>query len=274
MAVRLRRMLFAGVIFWSALLLLVLQPVLTKAILPWFGGSAGVWTTSMLFFQALLLLGYLYAHLLNRRLTMRHQVILHGGLLLIAALTLPVVPAGNWKPQAGVDPSAAILGLLAVSAGLPYFLLSTTSPLLQAWYSRVFRDELPYRLYAVSNFGSLVALLSYPFLIEPYFPVSFQLGLWSAGFVAFALACAVAGAFCLREGIQEPQRSERPQFADVATWFALAMVPSVLWLAVGNQLSQDVAAVPFLWILPLAVYLVTFVLCFDHDRWYRPRVFR
>jgi hypothetical protein len=273
MRVSLRRALYAGVVFWSALLLLLVQPVLAKAILPWYGGSAGVWTTSMLFFQMLLLAGYGYAHVLHRRLTVKQQVLVHLSLMALACLTLPLQPSEEWKAAGRQSPSLSILGLLGTSVGLPYFVLSATSPLLQSWYSRVFETELPYRLFALSNLGSLIALLSYPVLIEPWLTVPGQLGWWSVGFGGFAAACAGAGILSWRRGADVP-RAERPGWRLVLRWFGLAATPSVLWLAVGNHLSQDVAAVPFIWILPLALYLASFVLCFDSDGWYKPRVYR
>lgn len=273
MGVALRRALYAGVVFWSALLLLLVQPLITRAILPWFGGSAGVWTTSMLFFQALLLAGYAYAHLLHRKLTVKQQVIVHALLLVASFVMLPLSPSAEWKALGKEDPVPKILGLLAATIGLPYFLLSSTSPLLQSWFSRIFHAELPYRLFAVSNLGSLVALLSYPVLIEPWLTVSQQLRWWSIGFIGFAGICLAAAVLSWRRAdpvVPGPHSAWNQKL----TWLSLAAVPSVLWLAVGNQLSQDVAAVPFLWIMPLALYLLTFVLCFDSDRWYKPRLFR
>ena len=273
MGVALRRALYAGVVFWSALLLLLVQPVITRAILPWFGGSAGVWTTSMLFFQMLLLGGYAYAHLLHKRLTVKQQVVVHGALLIASFVMLPLSPSAEWKVLGKEDPVPKILGLLATTIGLPYFLLSSTSPLLQSWFSRIFHAELPYRLFAVSNLGSLVALLSYPVLVEPWLTVSGQLRWWSVGYVGFAGICIAAAILSWRRA-EPAEAGERALWSQKFTWLALGAVPSVLWLATGNQLSQDVAAVPFLWILPLAIYLLTFVLCFDSDRWYRPRLFR
>jgi hypothetical protein len=273
MGLDLRRLLYAGVIFWSALLLLLVQPIITKAILPWFGGSAGVWTTSMLFFQFLLLLGYLYAHVLSRHLGLKQQVAVHAGLLVLAIFVLPLRPSAAWKPNGAEDPVWYILGLLGTSVGLPYFLLSTTSPLLQSWYSRIFHAELPYRLFAVSNLGSLVALLSYPVALEPLLPVHLQLLSWSFGFVVFAALCIGAAVLSYRTATVEHPES-LPEWRSVWIWLALAACPSVLWLAVANQISQDVAPVPFLWIVPLALYLLSFILCFDRDRWYRPKLYR
>jgi hypothetical protein len=268
-----RRILYAVVVFWSALLLLLVQPVITKAILPWFGGSAGTWTTSMLFFQLLLLAGYLYAHLLNRYLTLKRQVAIHAGLIVLALALLPARPSSAWKPNGADDPLFYILGLLTTSIGLPYFLLSTTSPLLQSWYSRTFHTELPYRLFSVSNLGSLVALLCYPILLEPLLPVHMQLVSWTLGFVVFGALCIGAAIMSYRNATVEHLEAV-PEWRRIWTWLALATCPSILWLAVANQMSQDVAAVPFLWILPLALYLLSFILCFDRDKWYRPRLYK
>ncbi|MBC8166492.1 MAG: hypothetical protein H7Y20_11550, partial [Bryobacteraceae bacterium] len=273
MQASLRRMLYACVVFWSALLLLLVQPVLTKAILPWFGGSAGVWTTSMLFFQTVLLLGYLYAHLLHRTLALRWQILLHCALLVMAVLMLPLHPSVASKPSGGADPVPRILGLLFSSAGLPYFLLSATSPLLQSWFASTNRTELPWRLFAISNLGSLVALLSYPILIEPRLTVEDQLRYWSLGFLLFAVSCAATGLLSWRLE-KRAAATVLPRWPRLFTWLGLAAVPSVLWLAVANQISQDVAAIPFLWILPLALYLLSFFLTFESDLWYRPRLYK
>lgn len=267
-----KRLLYAATVFWSALLLLLVQPVLTKAILPWFGGSAGVWTTSMLFYQCLLLLGYAYAHFIARRLTLKMQVALHAVLLLGSLLLLPLRPSAEWKPTTGDDPVLEILGLLLTSVGLPYFLLSATSPLVQSWFARNTPSETPYRLFALSNLGSLVALLSYPAAIEPTLSTRAQMMYWTIGYAGFAALCCAA-AFLSRGGHPLPEVKfsiDRRAW----TWLALGACPSILWLAVANQLSQDVAAVPFLWVAPLSLYLLSFVLCFDSEGWYRPRVYR
>jgi hypothetical protein len=164
----------------SAFLLFQVQPVIAKIILPWFGGSAAVWTTCLLFFQMVLLLGYLYSHAVIRYLKPRVQMLVHASLLLLSALALPIYPRASWKPSGATsEPTLQILGLLAVSIGLPYFLLSTTGPLLQAWYSRRFHGAMPYRLYALSNAGSMFALISYPALFEPSFTTHQQSGMWS-----------------------------------------------------------------------------------------------
>src|SRR5215469_10191633 len=170
--------LYALTIVVSAFLLFQVQPVIAKIILPWFGGSAAVWTTCLLFFQTVLLLGYLYAHATIRYLRPRMQMLVHAGLLLASAGVLPIYPNANWKPYGNEDPSLRILGLLAVTVGLPYFLLSTTGPLLQAWYARQYKGSIPYRLYALSNAGSMFALLSYPVLFEPVYTTNQQATMW------------------------------------------------------------------------------------------------
>src|SRR6478672_3350437 len=183
-------LLYALTILVSAFLLFQVQPVIAKIILPWFGGSAAVWTTCLLFFQMVLLLGYLYAHAVVRYLKPRTQMLLHGGLLLASAAALPIYPRLSWKPTGGEEPIFTILKLLTLSVGLPYFLLSTTGPLLQAWYARRFKGAMPYRLYALSNAGSMFALISYPVLFEPFFTTHQQAAMWSLAFGVFIALCA------------------------------------------------------------------------------------
>src|SRR5581483_3250111 len=200
--------LYAFTILISAFLLFQVQPMIAKIILPWFGGSAAVWATCLLFFQFMLLLGYLYAHLVTRYLKPRVQMLLHIGLLVLstAALTLlPVYPSANWKPSGTADPTWGIVTLLAGTVGLPYFLLSTTGPLLQAWYARRFQGSMPYRLYALSNVGSMFALLSYPFLFEPVFGIRRQASIWTIGYGLFAALCAYTA---FRSGSATPVKVE------------------------------------------------------------------
>jgi len=180
--------LYAATIFLSAFLLFQVQPLIAKIILPWFGGTAAVWTVCMLFFQIVLLAGYLYSHAYIR-LRMRAQRLVHVALLVLAIATLPLAANSAWKPAGGDDPTWPILGLLATSVGLPYFMLSTTGPLAQAWYSRAHQGATPYRLFALSNLGSMLALVSYPFLIEPWLLLGQQAVGWSAAFILFALLC-------------------------------------------------------------------------------------
>jgi SAM-dependent methyltransferase len=266
--------LYALTIVVSAFLLFQVQPVIAKIILPWFGGSAAVWTVCMLFFQMALLLGYLYAHALVRYLKPRTQMLVHAGLLLVSALALPVYPSASWKPMGGEEPTLRILGLLAATVGLPYFLLSTTGPLLQAWYARRFRGAMPYRLYALSNAGSMFALLSYPVLFEPRFTTHQQAWMWSAAYGVFVVLCGVTA---IRSGnaaeeavaVAGPEAVEKPSAKQYAMWLLLPAVASLLLLAITNHLSQNVAAIPFLWVLPLSIYLLTFILCFEGSGWYR-----
>jgi SAM-dependent methyltransferase len=275
---------FAFSIFAGAFLLFAVQPLVGKYILPWFGGSPGVWTTCLLFFQTLLLGGYLYAHLSATRLTPKRQAALHLVLLALALAMLPIVPSPQWKPESSADPIGRILLLLTVSVGLPYFVLSATGPLMQQWFSLTNPGRSPYRLYALSNAGSLLALLSYPFCFERVLSRQLQATWWSAGLAVFALGCAVCSWRVWRadraatkdvsppvESATEP--AERPSAADRVLWFSLACVASILLLSTTNKLCQDLAVIPFLWILPLSLYLLSFILCFDHPRWYSRGLF-
>src|SRR5579883_397788 len=265
--------LYALTILVSAFLLFQVEPVIAKIILPWFGGSAAVWTTCLLFFQMVLLLGYLYAHAVVRYFDARKQMLLHTGLLLASAIALPIYPSPAWKPSGTEEPIVAILGLLALSVGLPYFLLSTTGPLLQAWYARRYKGAMPYRLYALSNAGSMFALVSYPFLFEPVFGVHLQAKLWSIGYGVFMLICALtawrSGNAPVVEQMEEASEEHRPGLRQYLLWLLLPACASVLLLAISNHLSQNVAAIPFLWVLPLSIYLLTFILCFEGEGWYR-----
>ncbi|CAL1241820.1 spermidine synthase [Candidatus Methylocalor cossyra] len=282
----LRLWLYPFTVFWSAYLLFQLEPLIGKFILPWFGGSPAVWTTCMLFFQTVLLAGYGYAHLSLRRLTPAHQAIIHLVLLLAAAAMLPITPAARWKPEDPTQPTLYILILLLGSVGLPYFALAATGPLLQAWFARRCPERSPYPLYALSNLGSLSALLSYPFLFEPYFKLGQQTQGWSFGFALFVLVCAALawdfrhhapprGEVQVRARDEGDRRlSDRVHPALLRfLWLALPSAASALLLAVTNQLCQDVASVPFLWIVPLSLYLVSFVLCFARRSWYVRSVF-
>ena len=273
----------AATIFLGAFLLFQVQPVISKMILPWFGGSPAVWTTCLLFFQVLLLAGYAYADLVHRLDRPPREAAIHLALVLLAVLALPITPGDSWKPTDPADPTWHILALLAVSVGLPYFLLSATSPLVQAWFARVYNDRSPYRLYALSNIGSLLALLSYPFLVEPSLTTRGQGRVWSGAFVAFAALCAClavklrrAGALGEgRTGAEEAGEHDRaiPSWSDRAAWVALPALASVLLLAVTNHLCQNVAVIPLLWIAPLSVYLLSFIICFDREAWYVRRWF-
>src|SRR3569623_536146 len=214
-------------ILLSAFLLFQVQPLIAKLILPWVGGSAAVWTSCMLFFQFALLGGYAWAHWLSERPT-NQQVALHGGVLLISLAVLPIIPSVRWKPTAGEDPLLGFLGLLAVTVGLPYFLLSATSPLLQSWYSRANGGAMPYRFFALSNAGSMAGLLTYPLLVEPYISNGHQAWMWSIGFIIF-MACFLVVAFLARNAHaaapavgQSVDTSSAPTLTDKLLWIALA----------------------------------------------------
>ena len=280
-------LLFAGTIFNSAFLLFLVQPLIAKQILPWFGGSAAVWTVCMVFFQSLLLGGYAYADALSRRVPARRQAIVHSLLLLASLASLPILASTAWKPAAGDDPTLAILGLLVATIGLPYFLLSSTGPLLQAWLARADWGLSVYRYFSLSNAASLLSLLAYPVLIEPWLTLRVQAIGWSVGyaaFVALCIGCAVAALGMKRPPpkvssstlvIDDNDDDERPppSAVDQMLWLLLPAMGTWLLLAVTNRLTQNVAAIPFLWILPLSAYLVTFILCFESDRWYRRGLF-
>ncbi len=265
--------LYALTILVSAFLLFQVQPVIAKIILPWFGGSAAVWTVCLLFFQLVLLLGYLYAHALVRYVKPRMQTIVHGSLLLVSALALPIYPKVSWKPSGTEEPAMAILLLLGMTVGLPYFLLSTTGPLLQAWYARRFKGVMPYRLYALSNAGSMFALISYPVLFEPWFGTRLQASMWSWAYCVFIGLCGFtalrSGNAPVVEDVAADETGHRPGRRQYVLWIALPACASVLLLAITNHLSQNVAAIPFLWVLPLSIYLLTFILCFEGSGWYR-----
>jgi len=268
-------LLFGLTIFVSAFLLFQVQPVISKAILPWFGGAAGVWNTCMLFFQAALLGGYTYAHWLQGQ-TVKRQKQVHLIVLALSVVSLPILPNPAWKPVGTEEPIWRILGLLATTIGLPYFLLSTTSPLLQAWYVRNNKSGIPWRLFALSNAASLAALLTYPVLVEPVLSVQQQGWIWSIGYAGFAALTAVA---TWKFAAEEEPRSEEeapaapPTFGLRVLWVALAACPSVLLLGMTTHMTQDVAAIPFLWVIPLAIYLLTFILCFETSKAYQRWLF-
>lgn len=264
-------------ILLAAFLLFQVQPFVAKIILPWFGGASSVWSTCMLFFQAGLLGGYLYAHWLHENLSPRKQAIVHTLLIGISLLLLPPVPDASWKGAGVGSPEWRILGLLAATVGLPYFLLATTSPLVQTWYARA-HGAVPYRLYALSNLGSMLGLVTYPAVVEPRMAVGTQAAVWSASYALFA-ALSIAGAWkaARRQAATEKAQVEAaagppPGWRLHVLWAALAACASTLLLAITAFLTQDVAAVPFLWVAPLSVYLLSFILCFDRPQIYDRRV--
>ncbi|MEN6402766.1 MAG: fused MFS/spermidine synthase [Armatimonadia bacterium] len=275
---------FAIPIFLGAFLLFQVQPIIARCLLPWFGGTPAVWTTCMLFFQVLLLAGYGYAHGVAMRLSPRRQGLVHGGLLVVSLGLIgllawrwgvPIIPDEGWRPQTPERPVAQILALLTVSVGLPYFVLATTSPLLQAWFARMRPGVSPYRLYTVSNLGSLLALLSYPFAVEPWLRLRTQGWVWGVGYAAFVATVIALGQRAARvappaaheEGLPEALAAP-PGWRQWVPWVVLPAIASALLLAVTNQICQEVAVIPFLWIVPLSLYLLSFILTFDDLRWY------
>jgi SAM-dependent methyltransferase len=274
--------LYALTIFTSAVLLFLVQPIIAKQILPWFGGSAAVWTTCMVFFQFLLLFGYAYADWTTRRLHAKRQAWVHIALLVLSLICLPIIADATWKPAGDEDPTWRILGLLTLTIGLPYFLLSTTGPLVQAWFARSFPSTSVYRLFALSNFGSLLALVAYPFAVEPWTSSSEQSWTWSAGYICFALLCTGCALYSARSPMvveaagvlssPRPAEEAAPKASDYLMWLLLAGMGSFMLLAVSNHIAHDIASVPFLWILPLTLYLLTFIVCFEGRQgrgWYQ-----
>lgn len=265
---------FAAVSFLSAFLLFSLEPMVAKLILPWFGGSAAVWSTCLVFYQVDLLAGTWYAHWLTRLGSGRKQAYVHVGVLAVSLVFLPLGPGTWWRDQAGAHPAFAILLMLASTVGLPFFLLAATNPLLQYWFGQTNRGEQPYWIYAVSNSASLFGLLSYPVLFEPALPTQTQRIWWSVLFVLFVLLCGTLAWSTTRHLANRNEvtadagtwisrgRDSLPAFA-TWRWFALSACGSMLLIATTNHLSANVAAVPLLWVLPLATYLLTFILSFS-----------
>jgi hypothetical protein len=294
-------LLYASTIALSAFLLFLVQPVIAKQILPWFGGSAAVWTTCMVFFQLVLLAGYAYSDVVIRRLAARRQAMVHTALLLASLAFLPIVPGEAFRPQDADNPIGRILLLLTATIGLPYLMLSTTGPLVQAWFARRYSGGQVYRLYALSNVASMLALVAYPPVIEPMASGRLQSLGWSVAYALFvALAIAAAwvaarghaglragpegaagdagaaavdgsgeGAASPAAGVATPAPAgSAPAPREQALWLLLSAMGSVLLLAVTTHITQNVASIPFLWVLPLAIYLTTFILCFDGKGWY------
>lgn len=268
------RILDTVAVFAGAFLLFQIQPMVSKYILPWFGGAPLVWATCLVFFQVALLGGYAYAHLLVSRVPPRLQGLLHAAVVLLSLAALPGIPDAGWKPAGDAVPTTQILGMLAASIGLPYFVLSSTSPLVQAWIARHRHDMVPYRLFSLSNLASIFGLLSYPFLIEPMIGLRHQFLGWSTLYGVYAAAMlALTGYTFLRKhapsadsdpGTGNEPGEEPPRWDQRLFWLSLAACPSIVFLSLTNHLTQDVAPVPFLWVLPLVIYLLTFVICFEY----------
>jgi SAM-dependent methyltransferase len=272
---------FALTVFCGSFLLFLVEPIIAKELLPWFGGAANVWATCLVFFQVGLLLGYAYADALVRRLAPRAQLASLIVLLGAAALLLPIVPARHWAaPGSTWGPAARVLGALATTVGVPYVLMSATSPLVQSWYAQRFPGKSPYRLFALSNLASMLALLAYPSLIEPRLGTRLQSYCWSVAYGVWALLMIVCAASALRARAHD--RAEPASPIDAATdaapgaapsrirylsWMGLAALGSLLLIAVTSHMTRDVAAIPLLWVLPLAVYLLTFIGSFQGSGW-------
>lgn len=272
-------------IFLSAFLLFQVQPMIGKFILPWFGGAPAVWSTAMLFFQLFLTGGYAYAYWLVKR---KNQGWIHAGVLAATLALLvglgtiwssPITPSAEWKPAVGASaPVPQLLLLLTVAVGLPYFVLAANSPLMQAWFSALFPQRSYARLYSLSNVGSLLGLLAYPLLIEPRLSLQTQGWAWSGGFALFALLVGWIGLRAQKKGyLSAPTTKEadakKPSFSMLTLWAILGAIASVFLLATTNQITQEVAVIPFLWILPLALYLLSFILAFSDGPWVHPRLY-
>jgi len=270
--------LFTLTIFVSSFLIFLVQPLLSRYILPWHGGSPAVWTTALLFFQTALFSGYAYAHLGRRFLRGARPFRLHAVLLLAAVATLPIIPAESWQPRGGEDPTWLILGMLAATVGAPFLLLAGTGPLLQAWYAAAHPGRSPFALFAMSNTGSLLALLAYPLFVERWWGGARQAWVWSGGYVLLvalvALLVLLTGRRELVGHANDPAAADddRPTAGRRALWLVWALLGVVTFMAVTLQLTENIATLPFLWVLPLAVYLVSFIVTFAGERFYPRRI--
>ena len=265
--------LFAATLFTSASLMFVLQPLFGKILLPLLGGSPAVWNTCMVFYQSVLFLGYLYAHYLSTRYSQHRQILIHTAVILISFLALPLALPENTVPPTESNPTFWLLWTLFLAIGLPFFVVSTTAPLIQKWFAHVghHTSHDPYYLYAASNTGSLIALLSYPFLLEPNIGLANQKSYWGGGYLLLCLLIAGC-AFALWKNRQANERQEdidavadenNLSLTTKLHWLALAFVPSSLLLGLTNFISTDIASVPLLWIIPLTLYLLSFVIVFS-----------
>ncbi|HEX4180827.1 MAG TPA: fused MFS/spermidine synthase [Caulobacteraceae bacterium] len=281
-AARFARGLFAGVVFSGAGLVFLVEPMIAKLVLPLLGGSPAVWNTSLAFFQAALLAGYAYAHLLQRAGSVRRQALIHLAMLIAAGAILPLRVSHALGDPRSLPPALWLTGVLALSVGAPFAALSATAPLLQAWYARLRAGEPdaenPYVLYVASNLGSLLALLAYPVLAEPLLRLRTQTLAWSLGYGAFVLMMAlVARAAWAARDEAAPARAgtsadPAPPWSERLIWVGLAAAPSSLMLGVTSHITTDIASAPFLWVAPLALYLLTFIIAFQARPWVPPRL--
>jgi spermidine synthase len=269
--------LFASTTFASAFLIFLVQPIVAKRILPWFGGVPAVWSLCLAFYQTALFAGYAYAHLLIARARARTQLFVHAAVVAAAAIALPVLPSDAWKPEGTGDPSAQILAMLLANVALPFFALAATGPLVAAWFARRHPARSPYPLYAVSNAGSLAALVAYPFALEPRLGLSATGRIWSGAFAATTAAVIACAALAQRgdDAVAQHVDPDGPEIGDarrpidVAFWILLSACAVVLLMGITNQLCLGVASVPFLWIVPLVIYLWTLIAAFGAPRLYR-----
>jgi len=271
-ALRLAPALFAATLFSSALLLFAVQPMFTKMVLPMLGGAPSVWSVAMVFFQGALLIGYAYAHLLARTLNVGQGALVHLGVLAAAALTLPIGIAQGFGAPPSTGVGLWLVGLFAASIGLPFVALSASAPLLQSWFAASGHRQArnPYVLYAASNLGSFAALLAYPLALESMLTLRAQAWIWSVGFAGLAVLIAIAAMVSARGNgiVKQAAALDRPTLRDRAAWAALAAIPAGLVIAVTAYISTDIAAAPLLWVLPLALYLLTFVAVFRDKPWF------
>jgi hypothetical protein len=281
---------YAICIFLSAYLLFQIQPIISKTLLPWFGGTPAVWSSAMLFFQIVLTGGYAYSNWLVRKLNAKKQAITHLFLLgisvcLVISLWIvwpsPITPSVTWRSVPVIYPIPTIFLLLVISIGLPFFVLTTNSPLMQAWANRKDPGKSPYWLYALSNIGSILGLLAYPLVVEPMLPLTWQGRIWTAGYILFVILAGTNAILTYKsitrsgEGEKEVSvpDSQKPQKKTQILWLLLSACAALMVLAVTNQITQEVAAIPFLWVLPLTIYLLSFVLTFSGKAWYRRKLF-
>jgi len=282
--------IFVVSIFVSSFLLLQIQPMVGKYILPWFGGTTSVWSASLLFFQILLTGGYAYTHWMIGRLPLQRQRKIHLSILAISCALLivntlfwdtPILPAASWKPVDSYKPLFDVIKVLFVAVGIPYFLLATNSTLMQAWFIQKYPQRSPYPLYGVSNAASLVGLVTYPFLIEPLFSLKVQSFMWAGFYLLYAVMTGIrAWRINLFIGINpefnqktKSTGGRKPTFGQYFSWIGLAGLGTLMLLSTTSQITQEIAPIPLLWILPLSIYLVSFVLTFSGKTWYDRRIF-
>lgn len=265
--------------FLGAFLLFLVQPLLSKLILPWFGGNQSVWIVSMLFYQVMLLAGYAYAHLLTKYVPSKVTLFLHLVLVLASLIFLPILPNESWKAVSATAPTSSVLLLLVSTVGLPYLVLGSTAPLLQVWLARTAFSN-PYQLYAVSNAASVGALLSFPFFFEPNLSGADQVFWWSRIFVVYLALLLLAG-LSFRRASQEIHLGATPNsaahkqvpFKFFVFWCGLSFLGVLLLLSISSAITQDIAVVPLFWVIPLSLYLLSFVLCFGKSNWYRRTIY-